>query len=69
MLFRSAKPEIGIPVMAAGFAADRLQGLLRRQAAESAISGLLSGNLPPIRPGMTQAGVMGGLLTAPYVAP
>ena len=65
----AAKPEIGIPVMAAGFSADRLQGLLRRQAAESAISGLLSGNLPPIRPGMTQAGVIGGLLTAPYVAP
>ena len=64
-----AKPEIGVPVMASGFAADRLQGLLRRQAAQNTISGLLSNNLPPIRPSMTPSGVMGSLLTDPYIAP
>lgn len=64
-----AKPEIGIPVALTGFSADRLQGMLRRQAAQNTISGLLSGNLPPVRPDMTTSGVIGGLLTAPYSAP
>lgn len=64
-----AKPEIGIPVALTGFSADRLQGMLRRQAAQNTISGLLSGNLPPVRPDMTSSGVIGGLLTAPYYAP
>lgn len=63
------KPEYGIPLATAGFSADRLQGLLRRKAAENTISGLLSGNLPPVRPDATTGGVMGSLLTAPYYSP
>lgn len=64
-----AKPEIGIPVAISGFAADRLQGLMRRQAAQNTISGLLSGNLPPARPDMTSSGILGGILTEPLSAP
>ncbi len=64
-----AKPEIGIPVAVSGFAADRLQGLMRRQAAQNTISGLLSGNLPPARPDMTSYGILGGILTEPLSAP
>lgn len=63
------KPEYGIPLATAGFSADRLQGMLRRKAAENTISGLLSGNLPPVRPDATTGGVIGSLFTAPYYAP
>ncbi|NBX50000.1 hypothetical protein EBT25_08660 [bacterium] len=64
-----AKPEFGIPLATTGFLADRLQGLLRRQAAESAISGLLSGNLPKLRPDATTGGLLGGIMTEPLSAP
>jgi hypothetical protein len=63
------KPEFGIPLATTGFLADRLQGLLRRQSAEKAIGGMLSGNLPPIRSDMTTGGLLGGILTEPLSAP
>lgn len=63
------KPEFGIPIATTGFLADRLQGLLRRQSAEKAIGGMLSGNLPPIRSDMTTGGLLGGILTEPLSAP
>lgn len=64
-----SKPEYGIPVATSGFLADRLQGLLRRQSAERTIGGMLSGNLPPIRPDMTTGGLLGGILAEQVVAP
>jgi len=58
----AAKPEVAIPLALTGMAADKLQGVLRRGAAEKTISGMLSGNLPPIRPDMTTGGLLGGTL-------
>ena len=63
------KPEFGIPLATTGFLADRLQGLLRRKAAESTIGGMLSGNLPTIRSDMTTGGLLGSILTEPLSAP
>lgn len=60
-----AKPEIGIPVATAGFAADKLQGLMRRQAADQAISGLLSGNLPPVSPSLSATSLLGPIFVSP----
>lgn len=53
------------PTAAAGFAADKLQAMLRQQAAQRAVSGLLSGQTPAPQPSMYGRGVTSTLLTQP----
>ena len=53
-----AKPEIAIPIAAAGFGADKLQALLRRQSAEQAMSGLLTGTTPGPQPSYFTRGLL-----------
>lgn len=53
------------PTAAAGFAADKLQAMLRQQAAQRAIGGLLSGTTPPPPPSMFSRGITSTLLTQP----
>ena len=61
-----ASPETlmySVPTAAAGFGADKLQGVLRQRAADRAIGGLLSGQTPPPQPSMYNRGLMSTLLT------
>jgi len=44
------KPEIGVPIMAAGIGAEQMQNLLRSRAAKKVQSGLLSGAIQPPTP-------------------
>jgi hypothetical protein len=60
-----AKPEIGIPIAAAGYGADKLQALLRRQSAEKAMSGLLTGTTPPPSQEYYTRGLMSTLMNPP----
>ncbi len=60
-----AKPEIGIPIAAAGYGADKLQALLRRQSAEKAMSGLLTGTTPPPSTDYYTRGLMSSLMNPP----
>lgn len=54
-----------VPTAATGFAADRLQSVLRQQSAQRAIGGLLSGQTPSPLPSMYGRGVASTLLTQP----
>lgn len=54
-----------VPTAAAGFAADKLQALLRQRAADRAIGGLLSGQMPPPMPSMYVPGMVSTLFTQP----
>lgn len=54
-----------VPTMAAGFTADKLQALLRRQAAERTMSGLLTGNIQAPAPSQFNRGLMSTLLVQP----
>lgn len=60
-----AKPEIALPIAAAGFGADKLQALLRRQAADKAISGLLTGTTPPPQPSYYGRGLLSTTMNIP----
>lgn len=60
-----AKPEIAIPIAAAGFGADKLQALLRRQAADKAVSGLLTGTTPPPQPSYYGRGMLSTTMNIP----
>ena len=60
-----AKPEIAIPIAAAGFGADKLQALLRRQSAESAMSGLLTGTTPSPQPSYYTRGMLSTMMNPP----
>lgn len=51
------------PIMAGGFAADRLQSAMRQRAAQQAVSGLLSGTTPAPLPSTYGRGMLGGVLT------
>ena len=51
------------PIMAGGFAADKLQGAMRQRAAQQAVSGLLSGTTPAPLPSTYGRGMLGGVLT------
>jgi hypothetical protein len=62
-----AKPEIAIPVAGAGFAADKLQAYLRQQAAQQAMSGLLSGTTRPPTQSMNWRGLMSGATVPPLL--
>jgi len=54
-----------VPIAAAGFTADKLQALLRRQSAERAIGGLLTGTTAMPPPSQYGRGVLSTLLTQP----
>jgi len=58
-----AKPEIAIPIAVGGFAADKLQALLRRQSAENAMSGLLTGTTPGPQPSYYTRGLLSTMMT------
>jgi hypothetical protein len=60
-----AKPEIAIPIAAAGFGADKLQALLRRQSAENAMSGLLTGTTPGPQPSYYTRGLLSTMMNPP----
>ena len=60
-----AKPEIAIPIAAAGFGADKLQALLRRQSAENAMSGLLTGTTPGPQPSYYTRGLLSSMMNPP----
>jgi hypothetical protein len=60
-----AKPEIAIPIAGAGFAADKLQSLLRRQSAENAMSGLLTGTTPGPQPSYFTRGLLSTMMNPP----
>lgn len=62
-----AKPEVALPLAGAGFAADKLQAYLRQQAAQKAMSGLLSGTTPPPTQSMTWRGLMSGATVLPLL--
>ena len=59
------KPEIAIPIAAAGFGADKLQALLRRQSAEQAMSGLLTGTTPGPQTSYFPRGLLSTILNQP----
>jgi len=54
-----------VPIAAAGFTADKLQALLRRQNAERAMGGLLTGTTTMPAPSQYSRGVLSTLLTQP----
>jgi hypothetical protein len=54
-----------IPIAAAGYGADKLQALLRRQSAEKAMSGLLTGTTPAPAPEYYTRGLMSTLMNPP----
>ena len=54
-----------IPIAAAGYGADKLQALLRRQSAEKAMSGLLTGTTPPPSTDYYTRGLMSSLMNPP----
>lgn len=62
-----ASPETlkySLPTAAAGFAADKLQSVMRQRAAQQAISGLLSGTTPPPAPSYYVPGLLGSVLNS-----
>ena len=56
-----------VPIAAAGFTADKLQSRLRQQAAQQAMSGLLSGTTQPPTQSMNWRGLMSGATNPPFV--
>ena len=62
-----AKPEVALPLAATGFAADKLQAMLRQRAAQQAMSGLLSGTTPPPTQSMNWRGLMSGATVPPLL--
>ena len=60
-----AKPEIAIPIAGAGFAADKLQSLLRKQAAEKAMSGLLTDTTRGPQPSYYTRGLLSTMMNPP----
>jgi hypothetical protein len=55
------------PIAAAGFTADKLQALLRRQAADQAIGGLLSGTTAMPLPSQYSRGLLSTIMTQPGI--
>ena len=62
-----AKPEVVLPIATTGYAADKLQSLLRQRAANQAISGLLTGTTPAPIPSTTWRGLMSGAMQPPML--
>jgi len=59
------RPEIGVPVMAAGIGAEQMQNFLRSRAAQKVQSGLLSGNIQPPTPSYGFRGLLSSALNQP----
>lgn len=59
------KPEVGIPIMAAGIGAEQMQNLLRSRAAQKVQSGLLTGNIQPQVPSYGWRGLLSSALNIP----
>ena len=55
------RPDIGIPVMAAGIGAEQMQNWLRARAAQKVQSGLLSGNLQLPTPDYSWRGLLSSI--------
>jgi hypothetical protein len=56
------KPEIGVPIMAAGIGAEQMQNLLRARAAKKVQSGLLSGTTQPQTPSYGWRGLLSSVM-------
>ena len=56
-----------VPIAVAGFTADKLQAQLRQQAAQQAMSGLLSGTTRPPTQSMNWRGLMSGATVPPLL--
>ena len=59
------RPEFAVPLAASGFAADKLQGYLRQQAARQAATGLLTGTTPTPAPNYSWRGLFTGATALP----
>lgn len=59
------KPEIGVPVMAAGIGAEQMQNWLRSRAAQKVQSGLLTGTTQPPSPSYGFRGLLSSVLNQP----
>jgi hypothetical protein len=55
------RPEIGVPLMAAGIGAEQMQNFLRARAAQKVQSGLLSGNIQPPPPDYSWRGLLSSI--------
>ena len=70
LVYSATNPEqaaYAAAVAAGGFGADKLQALLRRQAAERAVSGLLSGTTPAPAPSYFTRGLLSTVMTQPGI--
>ena len=59
------RPEIGVPIMAAGIGAEQMQNLLRSRAAQKVQSGLLAGTIQPPTPSYGFRGLLSSALNQP----
>jgi hypothetical protein len=57
--------KYSIPIAAAGYGADKLQALIRRQSAEKAMSGLLTGTTPGPQPSYYTRGLLSTMMNPP----
>lgn len=57
--------KYSIPIAAAGYGADKLQALIRRQSAEKAMSGLLTGTTPGPQPSYYTRGLLSTMMNQP----
>ena len=57
--------KYSIPIAAAGYGADKLQAMMRRQSAESAMSGLLTGTTPGPQPSYFTRGLLSTMMNQP----
>lgn len=60
-----AKPEVALPIAGLGYGADKLQSFLRKQAAEQAVSGLLTGTTPGPQPSYYTRGLLSTMMNPP----
>lgn len=57
--------QYSVPIAVGGYGADKLQALLRKQAADKAIGGLLTGKTPPPPTSYYDRGLLSTLMTVP----
>lgn len=57
--------KYSIPIAAAGYGADKLQALIRRQAAENTMGGLLTGTTPGPQPSYFTRGLLSTMMNPP----
>jgi hypothetical protein len=66
--FGMGSPETlkySIPIAAAGYGADKLQAMMRKQSAENAMSGLLTGTTPGQQPSYFTRGLLSTMMNPP----